>query len=678
MIVSGRSLLITRYDGLAVNAALTVLVNGTRPKTQGTAVVRSELVFNASNWDHAQDVYTAAVDDEFIDGGDALAFPAFEDRVNGVRGPLIIDGATVADSEDFLNNPLMLPGENNRPLATGTVTVAGVDFIVDYDATHVGNGARPGFDPRINDFPYQLTMLLGSLGLPSPVDTRGTSQDILSVGRGTPFAVALSYNNQAVPAGWISFYGTPEKTQAQGVQWTKATIQLGGVATVGQTWTLHLGAETVTYVVQAGDEVPSRVGSRLAQCLKGETFAGCSRSNPLPDYSVQVRMGLLGDANLIIERPGSTTPFRTWVDITGAGAPAATALVSGTPSAGPGTLDWRMASWRFSDAAGAATGTWALTFSYVNDAHQPLTKTVTFAGTGGGVEKLTRGLLQQLQQAAIDPDHDYAPEVSGSKLYLKTETPWTTQPLANDAYTVKPVNLNTRVDETVQVDTINVYNGDSPADESASSPRRTSAAWAWVARPSSAARPSRAASPTRTSRRSTSTSAPATTRSRSSPRTRGTTTVTGGDGNDTFNVKTVSGHTTIESGAGDDTINVSNDEGTVDQIAGLLTIDTGTGTDRVIVDDASRHQREYGHADRLDADRPRHAERAADAGHLHQGHQRPLPDLTHRHGLVRRTRVQRHRRPGRGRAAHALRHARPEGRDGPPRGQRHLHRDLHA
>ena len=67
----------------------------------------------------------------------------------------------------------------------------------------------------------------------------------------------------------------------------------------------------------------------------------------------------------------------------------------------------------------------------------------------------------------------------------------------------------------------------------------------------------------------------------------GSTTVTGGRGNDTFLVKTVSGHTTIESGAGDDKITVRNDEGTVDQIAGLLTIDTGTGNDVVTVDDAA-------------------------------------------------------------------------------------------
>ena len=34
-----------------------------------------------------------------------------------------------------------------------------------------------------------------------------------------------------------------------------------------------------------------------------------------------------------------------------------------------------------------------------------------------------------------------------------------------DKYVVKPLNLNTRVDEADQVDTLNVFNGDSPADD---------------------------------------------------------------------------------------------------------------------------------------------------------------------------------------------------------------------
>ena len=80
----------------------------------------------------------------------------FEQRVNGIRGPVIIDGGLRLDDERFLNNPLMLPGEKNLPLPSGTAATVGANSITDLDATHVspGNGLRPGFDPRMNDFPY--------------------------------------------------------------------------------------------------------------------------------------------------------------------------------------------------------------------------------------------------------------------------------------------------------------------------------------------------------------------------------------------------------------------------------------------------------------------------------------------------------------------------------------------
>ena len=64
-------------------------------------------------------VDVAALDDEFIDGGDALVFPAFEDRVNQIRGPVIIDGDVRIDDEQFLNSPLRLPFETNLQIPDG-------------------------------------------------------------------------------------------------------------------------------------------------------------------------------------------------------------------------------------------------------------------------------------------------------------------------------------------------------------------------------------------------------------------------------------------------------------------------------------------------------------------------------------------------------------------------------
>src|SRR6185503_7877706 len=49
-------------------------------RTAGTASVVAQLVFTAANWSAPQTVALMAIDDKVIDGGDALVFPAFEDR----------------------------------------------------------------------------------------------------------------------------------------------------------------------------------------------------------------------------------------------------------------------------------------------------------------------------------------------------------------------------------------------------------------------------------------------------------------------------------------------------------------------------------------------------------------------------------------------------------------------
>ena len=66
------------------------------------------------------------------------------------------------------------------------------------------------------------------------------------------------------------------------------------------------------------------------------------------------------------------------------------------------------------------------------------------------------------------------------------------------------------------------------------------------------------------------------------------TTVVGGAGADTVDVKTIGGHTTVSTGAGNDVVNVDTGDHLV-QLGGLLTIDTGTGlSDTVNVDDSAR------------------------------------------------------------------------------------------
>ena len=152
---------------------------------------------------------------------------------------------------------------------------------------------------------------------------------------------------------------------------------------------------------------------------------------------------------------------------------------------------------------------------------------------------------------------------------------------------IRPLNLNIRVVDADQVDTVNVFNGDSPSDDTGT---LTSDRLTGLGMGAESIIDGRrfvggitygnvealniqlgTGNDTLTIE---STHA-------------GTTTVHGDRGNDTFHVKTIAGHTTLITGAGDDVVRVANDEGTVDQITGLLTIDTGAGTDTVTVDDSA-------------------------------------------------------------------------------------------
>src|SRR6185436_4573266 len=133
------------------------------PNTTGRAVVVPQLRFTSSNWSMPQTVRVMAIDDLVLDGGDAQVFAAFEDRVNAVRGPLTIVGGPLAGEERFLNNPFRLPEETNDPQADGTVNTVTFDteghaVMFDHESFHFNAiyGERPGFDPRMNSFPFEF------------------------------------------------------------------------------------------------------------------------------------------------------------------------------------------------------------------------------------------------------------------------------------------------------------------------------------------------------------------------------------------------------------------------------------------------------------------------------------------------------------------------------------------
>ncbi|MCA9035164.1 MAG: hypothetical protein KDA91_08545, partial [Planctomycetaceae bacterium] len=143
------------------NDAQTVAVNA--------ATGFDTLVFDSTNWNIPQKVLVKAVSDNYADGQDAAVFVSMDQRVNRIRGPVTIEGGNRLGAEQFLNNPVMLPGETNFPLEDGSVTarLAGVlSGFTDDAITHFDPQTKSradGFDPRMNDNPYSITFLNGAL-----------------------------------------------------------------------------------------------------------------------------------------------------------------------------------------------------------------------------------------------------------------------------------------------------------------------------------------------------------------------------------------------------------------------------------------------------------------------------------------------------------------------------------
>ena len=211
--------------------------------------------------------------------------------------------------------------------------------------------------------------------------------------------------------------------------------------------------------------MPSRIAREL-QALVGSAF------------SVETRIDVLGGSRLIVRRTnGATFTARFSID------PApdetvtrGTAVISGAPLlADVATHRWTMAALRLL-AAPVAGDVWSLGVSAsVEAATAPDPGcTAGSAGTftcadsasytvlaGDDVAKVTSKLAKLIRGFKLD----YQPLVSGTQLTFERGFPAGQVAVAGDTYTVMPLNLNTRVDETVQVDTLNVFHGNSPSDD---------------------------------------------------------------------------------------------------------------------------------------------------------------------------------------------------------------------
>ena len=235
VLARGRVLTVNRRDGLVFT-----LGHGITPDSQGSVVVTPQMVFTSTDWNDAlaHVVSVLAIDDDVVDGSDALVFPAPEQRVNTMRGPLTIEGGVRVQEERFLNNPFTLPGESNYPLEDGTIeslgTVGGQVTITDSHALHTGPvfGLRPGFDPRINDSTYALTILNGvAQGAEGDLDF--VSENILTISRSTAFDVGFGYSGLGAAERMV-FRGIPERAQLASIGWLDVSVGLVGTIQSGE------------------------------------------------------------------------------------------------------------------------------------------------------------------------------------------------------------------------------------------------------------------------------------------------------------------------------------------------------------------------------------------------------------------------------------------------------------
>jgi len=88
------------------------------------------VTFSTSNWDSPVVIDVAAIDDDFVDGGDTKEFAPGPNTLSGILGPVFVDGAG-GEGSLSIGAPVMLPGETNVKESTGyVVEVSGTSVTV--------------------------------------------------------------------------------------------------------------------------------------------------------------------------------------------------------------------------------------------------------------------------------------------------------------------------------------------------------------------------------------------------------------------------------------------------------------------------------------------------------------------------------------------------------------------
>jgi hypothetical protein len=490
----GRILRISNEGGLGLTVGADGNGNIGIMPTRAEAV--QQLLFTTGDWNIEQTVVVEALDDDFIDGGDALVFAPLEERINSVRGPITINGGFGQTDERFLNNPVMYPGETNEPLADGDLEEVGIvvvpelvsvtdtgrrAYIEDILTTHrsASTGLRPGFDPRMNDFPYTVEFLNGRAegAVYEVLPEFGVSQDIFSIGNKPGLTAALS-------SGLLGSYFDARVTSTTvntGITWSLLNYTFSGSADEQETWTIDLPGATGPYVVTMDTVVNDVEINTLGRVV----FALQEQINADGVYNAEVRIGLLGEVNLLLSRQDGTS-FTANINRSGgvAGTPIDSTVEEGgfvdSSVAVPAAVEFSSLAYfanRDADFSVLANASFSLELTYRDQPTVPgglgaLNPAVTVPITLDAdptLEEFLNALTEGVTAAGLA--ETLAPAISGRRVtfdsdwLVNEENGQSLRPLVGNDYYYAPFNANFAVDEIDQVDVLNIYNGDSPSHD---------------------------------------------------------------------------------------------------------------------------------------------------------------------------------------------------------------------
>ena len=136
-------------------------------------------------------------------------------------------------------------------------------------------GERPGFDPRMNEFPFSFTFLEDPLS-EVELDVASVSGDIISVDRADPFTVDLLVNGSR-PGSEVTFLGIPDQDPnvLSLIDWQNAILSLTGSARLGEIWTVTLDGTSFSSIdltdiaIELATLVNGKAGLDLAATISG-------------------------------------------------------------------------------------------------------------------------------------------------------------------------------------------------------------------------------------------------------------------------------------------------------------------------------------------------------------------------------------------------------------------------